>query len=169
MKDQGVIANFDDEIARLLAGGYGGEIRKLADVVDNAEPLSHELDDIAEELKGHLGSKAMNQVDEEEADDALDTVDDWVANNVSNSSTSRRIAAAYALLGREEARRRLEQDTPTYRVRIEEIQHHSRIYTVAAANEEEALQKAMSGETEHEEDQRFHGVIERKNASLIKD
>jgi len=130
---------------------------------------SETLDDIISEAKGELGAKAANTAGDDEAEVAIETVERWITNNVYNSTTDRRVAAAYALLGREAARDRLGLETKTWRLTIDEVQQHRRIYTVTAATKEEAIELAERGETVAEEDVRLVGIISRDNAEVIKD
>lgn len=166
------VRNFDKEISEHL-NTIGDELREVADMVDKDDgDLSEILDDIASDIKGHLAAKAANSQTSDEAEDAdeiIEVVEDWVTSNISNSTTDRRVAAAYAFLGREEARKKLGLDTNSWRLTIDEIQHHRRIYTVEAATREEAIAKAERGETISEEDLRFVSVVSRDNAEVIED
>ena len=165
--DSETIRQFDESISRHL-NDNGAEIREAADRLDN-EDDTDELDDIASEIKGGRGAKAANTVSDDEAEDAIETVERWVTNNVSNSTTDRRVAAAYAFLGREAARERLSLETKTWRLTIDEVQHRRRIYTVEAGNQEQAIAKAERGETIKEENMRFVSVVSRDNAEIIED
>ena len=168
-KTQEPIGDFDQSISDHL-NTHGEEIREAADMIDDEDgDRSDTLDDIIGDIKSHLGAKAANTVGDDEAEDAIETAERWTTNNVSNSTTDRRVAAAYAMLGREAARERLGLDTKTWRITIDEVQHHRRIYTVSAATKEEAIRLAEQGETEAEEDVRLVGVISRDNAEIIED
>lgn len=155
---------------------YGDEIRKLADEVDKgSKDIGEELDDITSEIKSFLGAKAANSVEESEAEEAIEQAEAWVTDNISNSITGRRIASAYVLLGRNEARIRLgemdpkneETETKTYQVQVEETRHYTMRYTIEASSEEEAIEKAENGESEDETVMRDNGTISRQNAIII--
>lgn len=168
-KNEDIIAGYDQSISDHL-NTHGEEIREAADMIDDEDgDRSETLDDIISEAKGEIGAKAANTVGDDEAENAIETAERWITNNVSNSTTDRRVAAAYALLGREAARDRLGLDTKTWRLTIDEVQHHRRIYTVSAATKEEAIKLAERGETVSEEDDRFVGVVSRDNAEVIED
>lgn len=101
------LAAFDDEIDAML-NTHGEEIRTLGDRMDaEGGEMSEVLDDVASEIKGHLGAKAANTADDDQAAYAVDAAERWVTDNVSNSTSDRRIAATYALLGVDGARQRL--------------------------------------------------------------
>jgi len=168
-KSQEPIGDFDRSISDIL-NTHGDEIRKAADMIDDEDgDRSHTLDDIICDIKGHLGAKAANNVEDEEAEEAIATAERWTTNNVFNSTTDRRVAAAYAMLGREAARERLGLEMETWRLTIDEVQHRRRIYTVSAATKEEAIALAERGETIAEEDVRVVGIISRDNAEIIED
>lgn len=105
--DPAPLAVFDNDIARAL-DDHGDEIRAIADRADEGDDdLSETLDDVANEIKGHLGASAANTATGENAEYAIDAAEHWVTDNVSNSTSDRRVAAVYALLGREAALVRL--------------------------------------------------------------
>ena len=105
--DAAPLALFDAEIARML-DEHGPEIRTLADRLDGgADDLSETVDDIVCDIKGDLGAKAANSASDDDAEYAIAAAERWVTDNVSNSTSDRRIAGVYAHLGLDQARRRL--------------------------------------------------------------
>ena len=102
------LADFDEDLGTML-NRHGEEIRAIADRADAGDDaLSETLDDVADEIKGHLGARAANTADDDQADYGVEAAERWVTDNVSNSTSDRRVAAVYAFLGVEEARRRLD-------------------------------------------------------------
>lgn len=168
-KNEDIISGYDQSISDHL-NTHGDEIREAADMIDGEDgDRSETLDDIISEAKGELGAKAANTVEEDKAETAIEMVERWITDNVYNSTTDRRVAAAYALLGREAARERIGLDMKTWRLTIDEVQHRRRIYTVSAATREEAIKLAERGETVSEEDVRLVGIVSRDNAEVIED
>ena len=168
-KTKGPLSALEDRISNLL-NEHGKEIRTIADEVDAEDDgdMSETLDDIASEAKGHYGALAANEHSDDDDEVVISYVEEWVTNEISNSTTDRRVALAYAMLGRDEARRRLGQDPArTFKIAIDEIQHHRRIYIVDADSAEEALEKAERGETINEDNVKFVGVVSRDNAEII--
>lgn len=105
--DDAPLAVFDAAIASML-DTHGEEIRAIADRLDaDGGGLSEEVDDIVSDIKSHLGAEAANSASDDEAEYAIGAVESWVTDNVSNSTSDRRVAAVYAHLGAEEASRRL--------------------------------------------------------------
>lgn len=97
-------AAFENDIDAAL-NEHGPEIRTLADRIDAGDDrLSEAVDDVVSEIKGALGAAAANQGDDAGAEAAIQAAELWVADNVSNSTSDRRVAAVYAMLGVEKAR-----------------------------------------------------------------
>lgn len=168
-EDKGTLDLLDDEISDVLTK-HGDEIRAIADAADGDDDLSEKLDDIANDAKGHYGAKAANEQTDADAETAIEVVENWIAGEVVNSTADRRVALAYVMLGRTEARQRLGQDPARrFRVVVDEIQHHRRIYTIDAESEAEAIEKAEIGDTVSEEEVRFVGVVSRDNAEIVTD
>lgn len=105
--DAGPLAAFDESIDDAL-NEHGEEIRKIADRLDAGDDdLSETLDDIASDIKGDLGAVAANTASDDQAEYAIDAAERWVTDNISNSTSDRRVAAVYAHLGAEGARKRI--------------------------------------------------------------
>lgn len=109
--NEDLFKTFNDEIAMAI-NSHGDEIQSIADLIyaetDETEAdLSEILDDIANEIKGQLGTQAANNTNDDNAGNNIFIAEVWVANNICNSTNVRRVAAAYAFLGSEEARQRL--------------------------------------------------------------
>lgn len=103
------LAAFDAEVDSML-NNHGPEIRRIADRVDEDTDLSDEVDDVMADIKGHLGTRAANQASDAEAIYAIEAASAWVTDNISNSTSDRRVAAVYAFLGVQEARVKLGED-----------------------------------------------------------
>jgi len=104
------LGRFDDQISAMLTD-HKDEIYRYADRLDKGDQdLSELLDDVADEIKGHLGAAAANAGSDHQAETALEAAERWVAENISNSTGDRRVAGVYALLGVDQARRRLSGD-----------------------------------------------------------
>lgn len=87
---------------------HGDEIRSIADRLDAGdEDISETLDEIAADIKGHLGSAAANTAADDQAEYAIEAAERWVTDNVSNSTSDRRVAAAFAFLGADQASNRI--------------------------------------------------------------
>lgn len=101
------LTTFDGDIDAAL-NDHGPEIRALSDALDAGDDdLSETVDDVVSEIKGALGAAAANGVPDAEAETAIAAAETWVTDNVSNSTSDRRVAAVFAFLGAEGARRTL--------------------------------------------------------------
>lgn len=101
------VAAFDADIDAAI-NDHGPEIRTIADRLDAGdERLSEMLDDVSADVKDRLGADAANSATDENAAYAIDAVSSWVTDNISNSTSDRRVAAVYAFLGRDEAVKRI--------------------------------------------------------------
>lgn len=83
-------------------------IRTVVDRLANAEDdsaveLQETIDDAIDEIKGKASTIAANQVDDDDADTVIDTVERWIADNVSNAGHETQVAFILANLGTEEA------------------------------------------------------------------
>jgi hypothetical protein len=95
----------------MAASLHAAEIDEIAARMDGDDDIGLELDEIADEIKGMLGSKAANHLGDVDSEHTIDLAEDWVTDNVSNAADETRIAAAFAALGRDEALRRLAPKT----------------------------------------------------------
>ena len=87
---------------------HGPEVRVYADRLDgDDQDLSETIDDLITDIKVELGGDAANTANDDQAEAAIDAVAAWVTDNVSNSTSDRRVAAVFAQHGRDEAVRLL--------------------------------------------------------------
>lgn len=104
-QDESPVRTFEDSIDQAL-NEHGDEIRAVADHADVDETLSALVDRIGSEISAHLAKSAADAAGDDAAI-AAEAASAWVAENVTQSTSDRRVAAVYAHLGLEGARARL--------------------------------------------------------------
>lgn len=106
-KDGSPITALDAAIDKAF-NEHGDEIRDFADRLDDGDDaLSEAVDDVVSEMKSSIGAAAANNVSDNEAESAIAAVERWITENISNSTSDRRIAAVFAQLGPNDARKQL--------------------------------------------------------------
>lgn len=105
--DHTPIATFDAALDQAF-NEHGDEIRDYADRIDDGDDaLSEAVDDVIADIKSKIGAEAANNVSDDEAETAIEAVERWVTDSISNSTSDRRVAAVFAHLGEAESKRQL--------------------------------------------------------------
>jgi len=100
-----VTQGYGEEVAK-IAAEHAGLVAALAAEVDAVgfDELRGFFEYVTGEAVGNLGADASNSIeDEEEQDNAIRAVEDWISENVSNTGTEANVACAFWYYGPEKA------------------------------------------------------------------